>query len=298
MIVVVGETLIDLVVASDGVTAAPGGAPYNVARACARLGAPTTLVTSLSDDRFGRLLEAGLFDAGVDTAQVQRTDRPTTLAVAQLDDDGVASYGFYTEGTSAPLGQPGPLPAAATALVTGGLALVLEPMAGAVERLVLDTAGTALVVVDVNSRPGAITDRQTYVERSRRVLAGADVVKVSEEDIEYVLEDASIEAAAAELLAAGARVVLVTAGGGSTTIVTAEGTLSVPVTAVETVDTIGAGDGFTAGFVTWWTEQALARSALDELSTVAEAVAAAHAVAAVVVTRRGANPPTRAELPA
>lgn len=297
VIVVVGETLIDLVVAPEGVTATPGGAPYNVARACARLGAPVTLVTSLSDDGFGRLLEAGLTDAGVDASLVQRTDRPSTLAVAQLDGDGVATYGFYTEGTSAPLLQPGPLPAAATVLVTGGLALALEPMAGAVERLVLDAAGTALVVVDVNSRPGAILDRQTYEGRLQRVLAVADVVKVSEEDVEFVFRGAPVEAAAAELLSAGARAVLVTAGGGATTVVTGEGTLSVPVTALDVVDTIGAGDGFTAGFVTWWVEQALPRGALDELATLGAAVAAGHAVAAIIVTRRGADPPARHELP-
>ena len=298
VVVVAGEALIDLVVAPAGVTAAPGGAPYNVARACARLGAPTALVTSLSDDGFGRLLEAELTGAGVDASLVQRTDRPSTLAVAQLDAAGVATYGFYTEGTSAPLLQPGPLPAAATTLVTGGLALVLEPMAGAVERLVLDTAGTALVVVDVNSRPGAIGDRQTYDDRLRRVMAAADVVKVSEEDIEFVFQDASIEAAAAEVLWSGARAVLVTAGNGATTVVTAEGTQSIPVAAVDVVDTVGAGDAFTAGFVTWWAAQELPRGALDDLAAIGAAAAAGHAVAAIVVTRRGADPPARDELPA
>jgi len=296
--VVVGETLIDLVVATDGVTASPGGAPYNVARACARLGARAALVTSVSDDGFGKLLEAGLADCGVDPSYLQRTDRPTTLAVAQLDDDGAATYQFYTEGTSAPLLAPGPLPEEATTLVTGGLALALEPMADAVERLVVDTAGTALVVIDVNGRPAAIRDRQTYLQRLRRVLAAADVVKVSEEDVEFVFDGASVESAAADFLRSGARAVLVTAGGRSTTIVTGEGTVAVPVTTLEAVDTIGAGDGFTAGFVTWWAEQELARGALDELTTISAAVEAAHAVAAVVVTRRGADPPRRDELPA
>ena len=86
MIVVVGEALVDLVVGADGaITAKPGGAPFNVARACARLGAPVVLVAALSTDRFGQRLMAELRADGVDTEQVQRVDMPTSLAVAELD---------------------------------------------------------------------------------------------------------------------------------------------------------------------------------------------------------------------
>ena len=87
MIVVAGEALVDLVVSGEAVTAAPGGAPYNVARGCARLGAPTALLATLSSDGFGSRLAAGLAESGVDRELLQRTDRPTTLAVAQVDAD-------------------------------------------------------------------------------------------------------------------------------------------------------------------------------------------------------------------
>jgi fructokinase len=98
------------------------------------------------------------------------------------------------------------------------------------------------------------------------------------------------------LLAHGAGVVLVTCGGGATTVVGPTGTVVVPVMAADVVDTIGAGDAFTAGFTTWWHTQGFARDQLADLGLVQRAVRAAHAVAAVVVTRRGADPPTRDEL--
>ena len=143
-------------------TAAPGGAPYNVARGCARLGAPTALVATVSDDGFGRRLAAGLAESGVDDALLQRTTRPTTLAVAQLDAGGTASYEFYTEGTSAPLLTPERLPDAVDVLVTGGLGLVLEPIATAIESIVMATGPDVLVLVDLNCRPAAVDDDAAY----------------------------------------------------------------------------------------------------------------------------------------
>ncbi|CAN5716348.1 carbohydrate kinase [soil metagenome] len=296
MIVVTGEALVDLVVTADGVTATAGGAPYNVARACGRLGTPTLLAACLSEDGFGKVLRRGLADSGVGDDLLQFTERPTTLAVAQVDAEGVASYHFYTEQTSAPLLTPGPLPERARALVTGGLALVLEPMARDVERLVTGAPTGVLVVIDVNARPAAILDRDPYVDRVRRVTARADVVKISHEDVDYIFPGAGIHGAAAELLGDGAKAVLATAGAGDTTIITPGGALEVPVAQVDVVDTIGAGDAFTAGFVTKWLESAMLANELSEPPAVLPAVMAAHAVAAAVIARRGADPPRRAEL--
>ena len=88
VIVVAGEALIDLVVTGEHIVATPGGAPYNVARGCARLGVPAALMATLSSDAFGGRLGDGLDESDVSTALVQVTDRPTTLAVADIDADG------------------------------------------------------------------------------------------------------------------------------------------------------------------------------------------------------------------
>lgn len=298
MIVVAGEALVDLVVAEGGaITATAGGAPYNVARGCARLGAPTALAAVVSTDRFGRQLADGLASSGVSARLLQRMARPTTLAVAELDTGGGATYRFYTAGTSAPALVPSELPAETAVLVTGGLGLVLEPMAATIESIVRGADDRVLVLVDVNCRPSIIDDRDGYLSRLWRVLARADVIKVSDEDLAWLRPGVAPLAVAAELLDRSGRVVLVTSGGRATTIVTPAGASTVPVAPVPVVDTIGAGDAFTAGFATCWRERGRGRSGLDDVAALSAAVSAAHTVAAVVVGRRGADPPRREELP-
>lgn len=298
MISVVGEALVDLVVGADGTIAAmPGGAPFNVARACSRLGARVGLVAAISTDRFGRRLMADLNADGVRTDWVQRTDSPTTLAVAELDAAGAATYRFYLQGTSAVALAPVRPPARTRALVAGGLGLAVEPMATAVERLVLDAGDDVLVLVDLNCRPGAVGDRDRYLARLRRVLVRADVVKASIEDIGYIDPANPPPAVAARLVAGRTRAVLVTAGAAATTIVTPDGSRAVAVIDAPVVDTIGAGDSFTAAFLAWWMACGRAVEGLADVGAVARAVDAAHRAAAVTVGRSGADPPHRSELP-
>jgi fructokinase len=298
VITVVGEALVDLVVAADtAIAATPGGAPFNVARACARLGAPVSLVAAISTDRFGNRLMADLTTDGVHTDQVQRTERPTTLAVAELDPVGTAAYRFYLEGTSAGTLAAAPLPAITRAVVAGGLGLAVEPMASAVERMVLDAADDVLVLLDLNCRPGAVRDRDTYLDRLGRVLVRADVVKASIEDLDYIDPTKAPTHIATRLIAGRTRAVLVTAGAADTAVLTATDARAVPVRTRRIADTIGAGDGFTAGFVTWWTQSGRSVDGLAHADAVVPAADAAHQVAAVVVARTGADPPHRNELP-
>lgn len=299
MIDVIGEALVDLVVGANGIiTATPGGAPFNVARACSRLGAPVSLVAAISTDPFGRRLMADLNADGVHTEQVQRTDSPTTLAVAELDAAGAATYRFYLQGTSAVALEPVQLPPGTLALVAGGLGLAVEPMATAVERVVLDASDDVLVLLDLNCRPGAVDDRDRYLRRLRRVLVRADVVKASIEDLCYLDPANAPTAMAARLIAGRTRVVLLTAGSAATTVVTSADTRAVPVVDTPVVDTIGAGDSFTAAFVTWWMAGGRAAERLADVEALASAVDAAHQAAAVTVGRRGADPPHRGELSA
>jgi fructokinase len=297
VITVVGEALVDLVVAADGAIAVrAGGAPFNVARACARLGAPVSLVAAISTDRFGQGLMADLTDDGVHTEQVQSVDRPTTLAVAELDAAGAATFRFYVEGTSAVALVTAELPAMTRAIVAGGLGLAVEPMAAAVERIVLDAGDDVLVMVDLNCRPDAVGDPGRYLARLGRVLARADVIKASIEDLCYI-DGAPAAVAAARLISGSTRTVLLTAGAAATTIIAAADRRTVPVINCPVVDTIGAGDSFTAGFVSWWMASGRTADDLASVDLVVPAVEAAHRVAAIVVGRTGADPPHRRELP-
>ena len=169
VIVVAGEALVDLVIGLDGtVSAALGGAPFNTARTCGRLGATVGFMGAVSDDRFGTLIAAQLADDHVSTELLQRVSVPTTLAVAELDAHGAATYRFYSEATSAPALQPATLPAATATLFTGGLGLMLEPMADTVTGLVETVGDDVMVVVDLNCRPDVIRDRDAYLAARRR----------------------------------------------------------------------------------------------------------------------------------
>ena len=299
MIAVVGEALVDLVVAPDGtITATPGGAPFNVARASARLGMPVSLIAAVSTDRFGQCLTADLAADGVDDAYVQRSEQPTTLALADVDPSGGATYRFYLDGTSAPTLSATELPAGTRALVAGGLGVAVEPMASAVERMVVGSGDGVLVLVDVNCRPAAIADRDRYLERLDRVLGRADVVKVSVEDLGYLDPETPAATVANRLLTRCTHAVLLTAGPVATTVRTRADERVIPVIGVPVVDSIGAGDTFTAAFLVWWMATGRGVDDLDDVDAVASAVEAAHQVAALVVRRRGADPPHRDELPA
>lgn len=309
MIVVAGEALVDLIVTSSGaIDAVLGGAPFNTARAAARLGADVAFVGTLSTDRFGRGLRDALVADGVDVDHAADTDLPTTLALAEIDADGSASYHFYVASTSAPALVPGALGRAlgrsdgsgdgGDIVFTGGLGLVLEPMAGLIAAEIDELPDEAMVVVDVNCRPAVIADRNAYLDRLAAVVARADVVKVSDEDLAYLEPSAPVDAAAARLLDAGPSAVVVTAGASHTSIVAADGAVDVPVppSPGAIVDTIGAGDTFGAGLLAWWAARGLRRADVT-LETLAAAVAAGHTAAGIVVTRRGADPPHRDELP-
>jgi fructokinase len=298
VIVVVGEALVDLVIGLDGsVSAALGGAPFNTARTCGRLGATVAFMGAVSDDLFGTTIAARLDDDHVVTDLLQRVSVPTTLAVAELDAHGAATYRFYIEGTSAPALQPAELPTATTTLFAGGLGLVLEPMSDTVVGLVEGVADGVMVMIDVNCRPAVIDDRDAYLARVEAVLGRADVVKISDDDLAYLAPDEPPIDAAGRLLTRGPRVVLLTEGGAHVTVLTPnDERLAVPVAPVDVVDTIGAGDAFAGGFMAWWAVSGRGRNDLVDLEALASAAAAATRVAGIVCTRRGADPPWRREL--
>jgi fructokinase len=301
MIVVAGESLIDLIVGADGrVDANPGGGPYNVARTIGRLGHAVAYFGRLSTDRFGALLRAGLAAEGVDLALVPTTDAPTLLAVAELDAAGAATYHFYVDGTAAPGLSAGDvhdgLPAAATALHIGTLGLVFEPMASTIEALVAGVRPDVLVMADPNCRPTAIANPIAYRSRLGRILGRVDVVKASVDDLAWLDPGSEPLAAARRLLDDGPAVVLVTDGGQPVRLVTPTGVTEIPVPAVRVVDTVGAGDAFGAGFLVAWTRAGRGRADLADEPALVEATRFAIEVGARTTTRAGAEPPTLAEL--
>ena len=300
MIVVAGEALVDLVIDTDGaVTAKLGGGPYNVARTIGRLGGSVTFLGAISNDRFGCQLVAQLVADGVSVDAIARTDLPTTLAAAELNSHGAATYRFYLDGTAAPsLGAVPAVAATPIAVHLGTLGLVLEPMAttllSSLQMLPTDT----LVMVDPNCRAGVIADHAAYVCGVNLAYERADVVKVSNDDAEYLAPGSDPLAYARSLAQRGVSLILVTYGADGTWVVTADHEELVPTQPVVVADTIGAGDSFGGGFLAWWLGAGRGRGELADPVLAAQATAAAQEVAAMTCQRAGADPPRRAELSA
>ena len=297
-VVVAGEALIDLVPDRRGrLTPAVGGGPFNTVRAVARLGQPATFIGRVSRDAYGQAIAAALEADGVALPPELRCDLPTSLALAELDGAGRAAYRFYFEGTSAPALTPasalGLLPDDAWALYTGGLGLVLEPLATAVETLLTQAAGRAMIVVDPNVRAALIGDPAAYRRRLQRVIAQADVLKVSDEDLAFLDPTRPALGAAARLLESGPRLVLLTLGAEGAIVLGGFGMQSAKAPAVAVVDTIGAGDTFSGAWLARWRE---IEGRLDDAAAALEATQFACRAAAFSCTRRGAAPPTSREL--
>jgi fructokinase len=305
LILVAGEALIDLVPSSeaaDELAAHPGGGPFNAARTIGRLERPVSYLGRMSRDRFGQRMEQLLVEDNVRLDAIVHTDEPTTLALADVDPQGVARYRFYTEGTSA----AGLTPEAALAarpnevqiVHAGTLALVLEPVASAIEAVIERLSRHALVLIDPNIRPDVIADPDAYRARLERVLAMSHVLKVSEEDIDWLAPGRRSVDAVRELLDAGPSVGLLTRGPSGALVITRTAEVAVPSPRTKVVDTIGAGDAFGGGFVAWWHARGLGRDDLGVIDKTVEATEFACLVAARTCAKPGASPPRLSELEA
>ncbi len=282
--------LADLVAnASGDYDAHLGGGPFTTARTLSRLGRATYFAGALSVDGLGVRARSQLVADGVRLDLVRLVDVPTTLATVDIGNEGGAEYRFYVSGTSAPLLDAVALPSGIAALHVGTLGLVLEPSGTVIEDMVVGAPRDAFVMVDPNCRPDLIADRAAFRARLDRILARADLVKASVEDLAYLEPDAR-PAEAARRLGVPA---VVTAGADGALAVTRDDVVEVPPRRVRVVDTIGAGDAFGGGLLAWWLERGLDRVTVDAL---AEAAAFGTRVASVVVSRAGADPPWRREL--
>lgn len=300
MILSCGEALIDMLpretaTGEPAFAPYPGGAVFNTAVALGRLGTASGFLSGISTDLFGEMLTASLAASQVDFTLARRSDRPTTLAFVTLV-DGQARYAFYDENTAGRMLTPEDLPALppeVDALFFGGISLVAEPCGSAYEALMLREAANRTVMIDPNIRPGFIRDEAAYRARIGRMLAAADIVKLSDEDLDWLGE--SPEA----ILAGGAKLVCITEGAKGVTAHWAGGPSFVAARRVEVVDTVGAGDTFNAGLLAGLSrEGVLSKSGLTALTEerLLPALELGVRAAAVTVSRAGANPPWDREL--
>lgn len=302
MILCCGEALMDLIpeTATGPAQALVGGSVLNTAVALGRLGASVGLMTGLSSDEYGQQIEAHLRDSKVDTSFCMRSDRPTTLAVVTFN-DGQPSYEFRDEGSALRMLRPQDLPAIpdqVSAMVFGGISLIPAPVADTLAHACVERPASTVVLLDANVRPGFIDDPDTYRARLALMLATANIVKVSDEDLEWLLPDSRDPIA--DLLAQGPQMVLVTRGPDGSEAYRASGLVArAGAQKVEVEDTVGAGDTFNAGFLKTLADLGLLTKdgleSADETALV-QALSYGGKAAAITVSRAGANPPWAHEI--
>ena len=298
-VLVVGESLVDIVNAADGETKEyAGGSAANVAVALARLGRPVRFATSFADDDHGRLVAEHLGSAGVTLASDPGAVSRTSTAEATIGVDGAADYEFDLEWRLNPVeSDPDPL-----VVHTCSLGAVLSPGADDVVALLERLREVATISYDVNARPAITGTGPDLIDRVERMAGIADLVKASDEDLEAIYPQLDQVKAARRLLSLGPEAVVVTRGSEGALWVGPDHVVEVDSHTVEVADTIGAGDTFGAALLdALWEAGFLGadrREALSELDREQIEAILSHAsrAAAVTVSRPGADPPYRHEL--
>ena len=294
---VVGEVLIDLIPDGTERKAVVGGGPANTAKALAKLGIATQFIDGISSDKYGQMALKELHKDNVKLDFAHFSDKPTCLAIVSLDSSGSATYEFVIEETATfdftPSWLPDPVSNKPSLLHIGTLVTAIEPAASILHRWASDLAKVAPIVFDPNIRPAVMGNRDEYVKQVERWIDIATVVKVSDDDINWLYPDKSVNDVANAWLAKGAKLVVVTFGDKGLSAFSEQEKISVPAQKVIVVDTVGAGDTVGAILV-----EAIIESGLENLhgEVLKKMLDRAAKAAAITVSRTGAVPPTKDEI--
>ena len=310
MIICAGESLIDMVsfAGENGeVQYSPhvGGSILNSALALGRLGVDAYYCGAVSNDTFGGLIEDCFRDSKVQKDFIIKTNRPTTLAYADVT-DGVAKYTFVDEHSAGRLIDENSLKPFvnkiknAKALLVGGISLQAEPCGTSWQWLVEQVAGGCVIYFDANIRPDFIEDKDKYLERFEQFTRKVDVIKISEEDYSYLYCEQDFEKVSAEWLEKGIKMIVLTLGEKGAKVIYGGGReISVGIEPVKVIDTIAAGDSFNAGLLFDLDKQKMLdreKLATIDTSTLQKTLTFANQIARFTVTQKGANPPWLDEL--
>jgi fructokinase len=306
MILCCGEALIDClprkgVDGADVFQPVNGGSVYNTAIALGRLGHDVGLFAGLSTDFFGDSLREGLKASHVSHKYLRTKDLHTTLALVKLT-EGHARYSFIDDASAGRMlvkADLPKLPASVSALHFGSISLIPEPCGSTYETLMKRNAKSKVICLDPNIRPTLIKEKRKHIARLHRLIAMADIVKISDEDVKWMTASDDLAKAAKAFLRKGAKLVAITMGGEGCMVFTKRFSFSVDAPKVKVADTVGAGDTFTAGTLFYLsthgllTKKAIAAISEDQIRS---AVTYAMRAAAVTVSRVGADPPWAGEM--
>ena len=287
-VLVIGESILDVIHDGRDVREHAGGSPLNVACGLSRLGHNVRFLSSVGRDRGGRVIQAHLAESGVRLVEESIGAGETSTAVATIEPDGSATYKFDIAWSMPAAKSLGPT----DWVHTGSLATFLKPGADSVEQFLRSLSTRSVISYDPNIRPQLLLNHTAAVSQFERFVALADVVKLSDEDALWLYPDLDETAVLARILELGASVAAFTRGAQGARIVTAHYSVEAPILQVDVVDTIGAGDTFMAALISDLHGRELP-PAQEALHTAAIRAATA---AALTCARAGAVSPTLREL--
>ena len=311
MYLVCGEALFDFFARSPESTptgqvdfkAIAGGSPFNVAVGLRRLGVDTALFAGLSTDYLGQRLKQVLVNEGVSTRYLHDLDAPTTLAMVALDANGSPAYSFRGEGCADRQLHTHHLPLLGPevrGVHVGSFSLVVQPVGDTLLALVKRESGQRLISLDPNVRLNPEPDIERWRQRIKELIPYADVIKVSDEDLELLYPGQDAQQIARSWLNHRCQLVFLTRGSQGASVFSREhGQRSVPASLVQVADTVGAGDTFQAAVIAWLTGhgldsiegvQGLSALQLDALLDFASRAAA------LTCSKTGPDLPYRAQL--
>jgi fructokinase len=285
-VLVLGETVIDIVERDGTSTEHVGGSPANVAVGLARLGHRVRLVTDIADDDRGSRAREHFQESHVEVVSGAGGRTPT--AVARIQADGSARYTFDISWD-----PPAPDLGIAAHVHTGSIAAFLSPGAETVRHFLESLPSGVTTSLDPNIRPTLIGSHSDVLETFEKLAAVCTVVKLSDEDAEWLYPAVDATDVVGRLLELGVRLAVVTRGGDGLLVASRLARLEVPAARCDVVDTIGAGDSAMGAII-----DEVVRCGLDSLTEarLRSVGTWAATVAGVTTSRAGANPPWRREL--
>jgi fructokinase len=313
MIVVIGEALIDLISKESGnYQAVVGGANANVALALAVRGEKQAFLGRISSDGFGQQIRNHLSSNGVNLDYSIAAQEQTTLAVATIDQAGVASYSFYIKETADWGWTKDELPTleklmglGVNAIQYGCLTMAIGPGNKVIEKWLSEIYESNLITLshDLNIRPAIGFERAVERARVENLNQISHIIKASDADIEWLYDlpaGSNLDQIASEWSAG--KLVIITRGDDGASLYTDGKRTDVPGFSIQLSDTVGAGDTFIATFLAELNaaaalgENSFQKIGMLENEKLVEFARAANAAAAIVCERTGCQPPTKAEI--
>jgi fructokinase len=299
-ILTIGEAIMDIVESETGSIGHPGGSPTNIALGLARLGEDTWLMTELGDDENGRTIRRHVEASGVKVVPASVGEHRTSTSRVRVDATGVANYDFDLQWK---LPEAMNLPAA-DILHTGSIGAFVEPGGSVVVDYLTTQRERAIITFDPNIRPSVFGTYEETLARFGALCRISSIVKLSDEDAQWLYPALSLDEIIGELLRLGPALVVITKGPGGAILATPARRLSVPGAYVAVVDTIGAGDSFMSALLSRVARlldggvpmASIANGSIFDEPVLRELGEFAVRCAGITVSRAGANPPTLAEL--